>query len=144
MPDQTDQQLAASPDGVPSGEALRDLAAAVLAAARDRTTLLTTVDDADLVNSPVEVSPPNMEFEPLAAEDRKNDLATLIRCRTLLEADMIVARLESANIPAFIPDEFLMQAISWNVNTYGYVRVQVSPDDYDAAKEFLSASKAQE
>jgi gamma-glutamyl hercynylcysteine S-oxide synthase len=34
---------------VPSGEALRDLAAAVLAAARDRTTLLTTVDDADLV-----------------------------------------------------------------------------------------------
>src|SRR5487761_2615362 len=45
MTDQTDPLLAA-----PSGEALRDLAAAALAAARDRTTLLTTaVDDADLV-----------------------------------------------------------------------------------------------
>ena len=53
---------------------------------------------------------------------------------------MIVARLESANIPAFIPDQFLMQAISWNLNTYGYVRIQVSPNDYDTAKEFLSAS----
>jgi hypothetical protein len=71
-----------------------------------------------------------MEFEPLAAEDRNNDLVTLMRCRTLLEADMIVARLESANISAFIPDEFLMQAISWNVNTYGYVRIQVSPRPY--------------
>ena len=46
MTDQTDPLLAAAP----SGEALRDLAAAELLAARDRTTLLTSaVDDADLV-----------------------------------------------------------------------------------------------
>ena len=46
MTDQTDPLLA----GAPSGEALRDLAAAELLAARDRTTLLTSaVDDADLV-----------------------------------------------------------------------------------------------
>jgi len=46
MTDQTDSLLA----GAPSGEALRDLAAAELLAARDRTTLLTSaVDEADLV-----------------------------------------------------------------------------------------------
>ena len=47
MTDHADPPLAAAPTGA---DALRDLAAAALAAARDRTTLLTTaVDDADLV-----------------------------------------------------------------------------------------------
>ena len=74
--------------------------------------------------------------------ETENDFVTLLRCRTLLEADIIVSRLESAGIQAFIPDQFLMQSISWNVNTYGFVRVQVPPTDYAAAKEFLSASEA--
>ncbi len=48
MTDRTDPLLTAA--APPDGAALRDLAAAELAAARDRTTLLTTaVDDADLV-----------------------------------------------------------------------------------------------
>jgi hypothetical protein len=33
-----------------------------------------------------------------------------------------------------------MQAISWNVNTYGFVRVQVPPKEYETAKEFLLAN----
>src|ERR1700742_2044798 len=51
MNDHTDPLTAATPaSGAPSGEELRELAAAALSAARDRTTLLlTTVDDADLV-----------------------------------------------------------------------------------------------
>jgi hypothetical protein len=68
------------------------------------------------------------------------DFVTLMTCRTVLEADMIVGQLGSAGIPAFIPDEFLSQAVSWNLNTYDYVRVQVSPKDYQSAKGFLLAS----
>ena len=82
-----------------------------------------------------------LEFVPLDSAQRENDFVTLLRCRTLLEADLIVSRIEGAGIHAFIPDEFLMQSVSWNVNTYGFVRVQVSPKDYQAAKEFLLATK---
>ncbi len=64
---------------------------------------------------------------------------TLVKCRTLTEADLVVSRLDAAGITTFLPDEFVMQAISWNLNTYGYVRVQVSPKDYEQAKELLSA-----
>jgi hypothetical protein len=70
----------------------------------------------------------------------QKDLVVLMRCRTLLEAEMIVSQLEAAGIYSFIPDQFLMQTVSWNLNTYGYVRVQVSPKDYAAAKEFLLAT----
>ena len=68
------------------------------------------------------------------------DLVNLMRCRTLGEADLLVAQLETAGIPAFIPDQFLMQNVGFNLNTYGYVRIQVSPKDYEAAKELLSAT----
>ena len=84
-----------------------------------------------------------LEFVPLLTEDAHNDLVTLLRCRTLLDADLIALRLKSAGIRAFIPDEFLMQSISWNVNTFGFVRVQVPPADYQAAKDFLLATESQ-
>lgn len=58
-------------------------------------------------------------------------------CRTLAEADLIVSRLRAAGIEAFLPDECLMQTVAWNFNTYGYVRVQISPKDYDAARELF-------
>ena len=75
----------------------------------------------DTPSLPPTAVPTKLEFVPLAPEERENDFVTLTRCRTLLEADMIVAQLESAGISAFIPDQFLMQSISWNVNTYGSV-----------------------
>src|ERR1700733_6021164 len=82
---------------------------------------------------------PEYEFASLSADERNQDLVNLVRCRTLLEADMLVSRLEAAGIPAFIPDQNLVQMVAWNVNTYGYVRVQVSPKDYDAARELITA-----
>jgi hypothetical protein len=85
-----------------------------------------------------ESKPPGFEFEALSEADRQKDLATLMKCGTLTEADLIVSRLRAAGIDAFLPDETLMQTIAWNLNTYGYVRVQVAPKDYDAARELLS------
>lgn len=82
-----------------------------------------------------------LEFVLFDPAQEKKDLVTLLRCRTLLEADLIVSRLEAAGIHAFIPDEFLMQSVSWIVNTYGFVRIQVAPKDYQAAKEFLLAAE---
>jgi hypothetical protein len=81
---------------------------------------------------------PDYEFTPLSAADRKKDLVTLVRCGTLVAADLVVSRLEAAGIQAFIPDEFLMQAIGFNLNTFGYVRVQVATKDYGAARDLLS------
>lgn len=86
---------------------------------------------------------PEFNFGTLSAEDTEKAWVTLLKCRTLPEADMIVSRLTAAGISAFIPDEFVMQAIGWNLNTYGYVRVQVSPKEYEAAKEFLSAPRTE-
>jgi hypothetical protein len=86
-----------------------------------------------------ESEPSKLEFMTPTQQEMKMDMVTLIKCRTLMDADMIVSQLDSAGIPAFIPDQFLMQNIGFNVNTYGYVRIQVSPKDFEAAKEFLLA-----
>jgi putative signal transducing protein len=89
---------------------------------------------------PEEFAAVKLEFLTPTPAQMKLDLVTLLRCPTLMDADMVLSQLESAGIPAFIPDEFLMQNIGFNVNTYGYVRVQVSPKDFEEAKELLSGS----
>ena len=99
---------------------------------------------------PIKPSPPEprprqaeyseYEFVPISEEDREMDLVTLVRCRTLVAADMVVSRLRAAGITAFLPDESLMQTVAWNVSTYGYVLVQVSPEEYDSARDLLSGS----
>jgi hypothetical protein len=81
---------------------------------------------------------PEYTFAPLSDEDKKRDFVTLLTCLTLADADMIVSQLDAAGINAFLPDESLMQITGWNLNTYGYVRVQISPKDYEAARELLS------
>lgn len=74
----------------------------------------------------------------LSEEARRKDLVTLVKCATLTEADMIATQLRAAGIEVFLPDEFLMQSVGWNFNTFGYVRVQISPRDYDAARNLLA------
>jgi hypothetical protein len=81
--------------------------------------------------------PTRLEFMTPTPQEMEMDVVNLIRCWTLGEADLLVAQLEAAGIPAFIPDQFLMQNIGFNLNAYGYVRIQVSPKDYEAAKEVL-------
>jgi hypothetical protein len=81
---------------------------------------------------------PGDQSAPMSPDERVQDLVILARCRTLLEADLLVSRLEAAGIPAFIPDQSLVQLVAWNVNTYGYVRVQVSSKDYEAARQLIS------
>ena len=71
------------------------------------------------------------------AEDADN-LVTVATCQKLTDADLIVSRLNSAGIETLIPDENLMQAIGFNLNTYGYVRVQVHRNDYAEAQALLA------
>ena len=78
---------------------------------------------------------------PAGADDRlspQDELVTLIRCERLSDADLVVSRLETAGIEAFIPDEFLAQTIGFNLNTYGYVRVLVHRKDYESAKALVA------
>jgi hypothetical protein len=72
----------------------------------------------------------------LSEEDRRKDLVTLVKCGTLSEADMIATQLRAAGIEVFLPDEFVMQS-AYSVISFGYVRVQISPKDYDAARNLL-------
>ena len=80
---------------------------------------------------------PEFQFGALSATEMQKDWVTLVTCRTLLDADMIATRLDIAGIETFIPDATLMQTMSWPYS-FGYVRVQVSPRNYDEAKNFLS------
>jgi hypothetical protein len=89
---------------------------------------------------PTQAKRPESAFAPLSEADQRKDLVTLVSCRTLPEADMVVSRLQAAGINAFLPDESLMQVIGWNLNTYGYVRVQIAPKDYDAARNLLGGN----
>lgn len=85
-----------------------------------------------------EAKRPEYAFPPLSAADQCKDLVTLLSCRTLVEADLIVSRLRAAGIEAFLPDESVMQTIGLNLNAFGYVRVQIAPKDYDAARNLLN------
>jgi hypothetical protein len=74
----------------------------------------------------------------LTAEDRQKGFVTLVRCATLPAADMIVSRLQVAGIEAFIPDQSLTQTMGGDLNALGSVRVQIAPNDLEAARELLS------
>jgi hypothetical protein len=87
---------------------------------------------------------PEYEFAALSAAGQQQDWVTLVTCGTLVAADLVVMRLRAAGIETFLPDERLMQVIGWNLNTYGYVRVQVSPKDYDEARALLAAPKVED
>jgi hypothetical protein len=80
---------------------------------------------------------PKYQIRPLSPEEAKLDLITIVNCQTLFEADMIVSELEAAGITALIPDEFVAEAFAYGLNALGYVRVQVAPKDYDAAKDVI-------
>ena len=80
---------------------------------------------------------PRYEIRPLSPEEAKLDLVTIVSCQTLFDADVLVSELEAAGIEAIIPDEFLAEAWAFNLNALGYVRVQVAPNDYEAAKDVI-------
>ena len=84
-----------------------------------------------------EGSPAEYRFRQLLPEDSQRDFVTLVSCATLPAADVIVSRLETAGIEAFIPDESVVQ-LGGNMSAFGYVRVQIAPKDYENARELLS------
>jgi hypothetical protein len=77
------------------------------------------------------------QIHALSPAEAKLDLVTIVSCQTLFDADVVVSELEAAGIQAIIPDEFLAEAWAFNLNALGYVRVQVSPQDYEAAKDVI-------
>jgi ribosomal protein L40E len=73
-------------------------------------------------------------------QDEQEEFVTVFSCQRLTDADIIAGRLEAAGIETFVPDEFLMQTIGFNLNTYGFVRVQVHRKDYASAKELCAVA----
>ena len=88
---------------------------------------------------PVTVSTrPEYEFTPLTEAQMQMDLVTLVRCGTLMSADLIASKLRAGGIESFIPDQSLAQTMGFNLGSVGFVRVQVSPADYEQAKNIIS------
>ena len=75
---------------------------------------------------------------PLSQEEKQQAFVTLCTCRTLEEADALATQMKVAGIDSFLPDEALMSTVGWNLNTYGFVRVKVLTEQYEAASEFLA------
>ena len=106
--------------------------------AADQTPLERTVEP--VAPQPAKPKQSEYDFVPLAEKDYRSTWVTLALCRTLVVADMAAARLRAAGIEPFLPDERLMQAVGLLYNTFGYIRVQVSPEDYVAARNLLTES----
>ena len=105
----------------------------------DQTPLaLPTAAPAPVTPAAPDVAPTEFEFPPLTEAQRQLDLVTLVSCGTLISAEMIACRLRAAGIDVFIPDQSLAQTMGFNLAAVGFVRVQIAPADYDAAKALLS------
>ena len=78
---------------------------------------------------------PRYAIPPLPPEDADHEWATLLKCRSLAEADFIVSDLKGAGIESIVPDQFMIEA--------GAFRVQVSPKDYEAARTLLNEDAAE-
>ena len=61
-------------------------------------------------------------------------------CQEVVDAGLVLAKLEEAGIGALIPDEDLQPNVTLILNTYGGVRVQVRQQDLANAKALLAQS----
>ena len=53
----------------------------------------------------------------MSAGAREQAWVTLVKCGSVLEADLLKARLEGAGLAVLIPDENLMAVEAWALNT---------------------------
>jgi hypothetical protein len=85
------------------------------------------------------------DFDPLKSEELGYEWVNLMRCRSVVEADMVAMTLRAAGIPVFIPDEFVMQALTgFQAPAFGHVRVQVPPSKYEEARQVLTEPTTQD
>ena len=68
---------------------------------------------------------------------------TVKSCQSLPAADAVRGQLEAAGFTTLIPDESLMQSVAWNLNAYGFVRVQVLAAQAEAALKALASWEAE-
>jgi hypothetical protein len=98
-------------------------------------------DNQDAAVNCAECGTNEFKGDPVVALDEldpNEKFVTLTSCQKLVDADVIASRLGAAGIESFIPDQFLMQAVGFNFNTYGYVRLQVRQKDFESAKALLA------
>lgn len=65
-------------------------------------------------------------------------MITVAKCRDMQEAELLKSRLESAGIPAFVPDE--MSNYDGLVMFMGGFRVQVSDEHAETARRLLQTT----
>jgi hypothetical protein len=65
-------------------------------------------------------------------------MVTVARCNNLDEAQLLKTRLAGSGITAFIPDEFMAQNEWPALSAVGGIRVQVPPDQAEAARRVIA------
>jgi hypothetical protein len=65
-------------------------------------------------------------------------MVTIATTRTLDEAFVMKSALEGSGIPSFIPDEMTAQTQWGVIAASGGIRLQVAPENADAARRILS------
>ena len=84
------------------------------------------------------------QFAAFDPADKDSDLVTLLTCPTLPEADLVVSLLESSGIPASNPDAYRMVSGPFELDQLYKFRVQVPPEHFETAREFLLAEQTGE
>lgn len=82
--------------------------------------------------------PGEKHHKNLATDEPERSWITLVSCQDIGETNALVAWLESNGIEANLPDKALMRTPARNRRPDAMFRVQVSPDDSDAAQRYLA------
>ena len=69
-------------------------------------------------------------------------MVTIAKCGDWQECQLLKSRLESAGIPAFVPDE--MSNLDGLMMHFGGFRIQVAEENAEAARAFLGIRKESE
>ena len=69
-------------------------------------------------------------------------MTTVANCFNIQQAEQIRMRLESAGIPAFIPDETSAGVVPHHFMTPSGVRVQVADEQADEARKLIAEDEA--
>lgn len=92
-----------------------------------------------LLESTGSFEPAPYDIPPVPSDCSSEDLVTIVKCSTVLEADRIVRLLDQANIPAVIPDKWhhVTQSLADLRNCYPHIQVRVPSKCYAAARQAI-------
>ncbi|MDB6038174.1 MAG: hypothetical protein JWM99_2015 [Verrucomicrobiales bacterium] len=94
---------------------------------------------ASLLESTGSFEPAPYDIPTVPSDSSNEDLVTIVKCSTVLEADRIVRLLDQANIRAVIPNKWHLatESLADLRNCYPHIQVRVPRKCYSAARQAI-------